>query len=106
MAQNSPQNELQNPVELPEQLELVRGGYVWVRPMMRPILSKADLRIHFQLQDNRMLLARVITPAVLSAIGMDLDTYKGRSSFTMSESILIYRVLNIQWLYTGRKARP
>lgn len=92
--------------DLPEQLQTVRAGRVWVRPELKPILTKADLREHFQLRDNRALLTRVVTPAVLFAIGMDVDTYKSRSAFTQAESSLIYQALGIAWLRTSIKSKP
>lgn len=105
MAQ-SVQLHLFNPVEMPERLEIAVQGMVYVRPLARQFLTKGDLREHFQLRDNRALLRKVFTPEILAAVEMDIETYKARKEFTLTESARIYEALGIQWLRTGQKAKP
>lgn len=106
MAQAQQLDLFANPVaELPERLEIVRDGFVWVRPVLKPILTKSDLRTHFGVPDNRALLASVITPEVLALLGLSLEDYKLRSKFSLSESHSIYKALNIAWLRTGQRAK-
>jgi hypothetical protein len=104
MAQ-SIQLHLFNPIEMPEKLETTAGGSVYVRPLARQFLTKADLRQHFGCCDNRALLRKVFTAEILTAIEMDVNTFKLRKEFTLTESARIYDALGINWLKTSIKAK-
>jgi len=89
--------------DLPDKLELIIGGALYIHREEKPILTKTDLVVHYRLSDNRALRSQVFTDEVLLLIGMDKDTYKATGRFNLYQSAKIYEVLKITWLRTGLK---